>query len=228
VTIKNLEARWYKVAGVYVADSENVSVVGCHIWNGFWMGWPLGSGIFAHRSPGLVAHRNVMHQMEEGIMLLQSPRSRVTHNTILRNMYGAVKFIFSAEDSVSLNNSFCFSGNDQYLVSYKKKKEFESFVSDYNNVGTRLRSPDPGDVKIQSKDPALRNTGSKAVIALNGKRYNSLKAWQKATGKDKHSIFRDPKYVSPVTWDYRILPDSPNIGAGKDGATIGALGVKRP
>lgn len=225
VVIKGLEARWYKSAGIYIADSSHVSVLNCKMWNGFWMGWPVGSGVFAHRSPGLVADHNVMYQMEQGIRLLQSPRSRVTYNTILKNMYGAVKLIYSAEGSVSRNNSFCFSGNDQYLVYYHSKKEFETFDSDYNNVGTKLRKPEPGD-EIVPKNSILR-TGSKAVISLNGKRYNSLKAWQKATGKDLHSIFKDPKYVDPENWDFRLQPDSPNIGAGENGTTIGALGVKK-
>ena len=226
VAIKGLELRWYKTAGIYIADSPHVSVLNCKIWNDFWMGWPVGSGVFAHRSPGLAADHNVICQMEQGIRLLQSPRSRITHNTILKNMYGAVKFIYSAEGSVSRNNSFCFSGNDQYLVIYQDKREFETFDSDYNNVGTKLRRPDPGD-EIVPDDPFFRHHGSKAVISLNGKRYNGLRAWQKATGKDLHSIFKDPRYVDPEHWDFRLQPDSPNIGAGENGVTIGALGVKK-
>jgi hypothetical protein len=224
VVIRGLELRWYKRAGVYIADSPHVTVEGCRIWNDFWMGWPVGSGIFAHRSPGVTADHNVIFQMEQGIYLLQSPHSRVTHNTILRNMYGAVKFVYSAEGTVSHNNSFCFSGNDQYLVAYQSEKELETFDSDYNNLATILGSPDPGD-KIVPADPFLRTASSKAVIRLNGKRFNSLKAWQETTGKDRHTIFKDPLYVDPENWDFRLKPDSPNIGAGKDGATIGALGV---
>jgi len=224
VVVKGLELRWFKHSGVYVADSTGVSVVGCRIWNDFWMGWPVGSGVFAHRSPGLTADHNVIYQMEQGILLLQSPRSRITHNTILKNMYGAVKFIYSAEASVSRNNSFCFSGNDQYLVIYRSKAEFDTFESDFNNVGTTLRQPEPGD-EIISADPFFRHHGSKAVISLNGQRYNSLSSWQQATGQDRHTLFRDPKYVDPENWDFRLQPDSPNIAAGKDGATIGALKV---
>ena len=141
-------------------------------------------------------------------------------------MYGAVKFIYSAENSISRNNSFCFSGNDQYLIVYRTEKELESFDSDYNNLGTQLRSPEPGD-EIVPKDSFFQNHGSKAVISLNGERYNSLRVWQKATGKDMHSIFKEPRYVDPENWDFRLQPDSPNIGAGADGAVIGAFGPKR-
>ena len=235
VVIRGLEVRWfgkggtfysYNKAGVSVTDSPRVSVLNCRIWNDFWMGWPIGSGISATRSPGLVADRNVIYQMEQGIRLHMSPRARITHNTILRNMYGAVKFLHSAEGSVSRNNSFCFSGNDQYVVAYRDEKELGTFDSDYNNLCTRLRSPDPGD-EIVTDDPLLRRCKSKAVISLNRKRYNSLRAWQKATGKDMHSIFKDPKYVDPENWDFRLRPGSPNIGAGEGGATIGALDVAR-
>ncbi len=233
VVIKGLEARWFgesstfysgDKAGIFITESPNVSVLNCRMWNGFWTGWPIGSGLYAGKSPGLTASRNIIHQVEQGISLVESPRSRIEHNTILKNMYGAVKFIYSAEGSVSRNNSFCFSGNDQYLVIYKDKKEFDAFYSDYNNLGTRLRSPDPGD-EIVPEDPFFRGVGSKAVISLNGERYNSLRAWQKATGKDLHSIFKDPKYADAARWDFRLKPGSPNLGAGQSGATIGASGL---
>lgn len=231
VVIRGLEVRWFGrgdtfysfgKAGIAVHDSPNVTVADCKIWNDFWMGWPIGSGIAAWRSPGLVADHNVIYQMEQGIRLDRSPRSRITHNTILMNMYGAVKFFYSAEGTVSRDNSFCFSGNDQYLVVYADKKELDTFESDFNNLGTKLRSPDPGD-EIVPVNPFFRHHGSKAVISLNGQRYNSLRAWQKATGKDMHSIFADPKYVDPENWDFHLQRDSPNIGAGEGGATMGAL-----
>ena len=97
VVIEGLELRWFgrpdryysnDKAGISIVDSPNVSVRHCKIWNGFWTGWTVGSGIYANRSPGLVADHNVMWQMEQGIYLYFSPRARITHNTILINMYG--------------------------------------------------------------------------------------------------------------------------------------------
>ncbi|MDP6111423.1 MAG: right-handed parallel beta-helix repeat-containing protein [Planctomycetota bacterium] len=224
VVFDGLEIRWFGRAGIYMTDSPGVTVKNCRIWNNFWMGWPVGSGVFAFRSPGFTGHGNLIFAIEQGIYLLKSPNSRITHNTILKNMYGAVHFTFSAEGSISRNNSFCFSGNDQYVVSTQKAEEFETFSSDYNNLGTVLRKPEPGD-KIEVTQQVLR-VGSKAVISLNGKRYNSLKAWQKATGQDKNSIFKHPMYADPMNRDFRLMPDSPNLGAGENGATIGAFGVK--
>jgi hypothetical protein len=231
VVIKGLELRWFGApdtfystakAGVSVIDSPGVSILNCRIWNDFWMGWPLGSGIYARQSPGLVADHNVMFAMEQGIHLYFSPRARITHNTILMNLYGAVQFLYSAEGSVNCNNSFCFSGNDQFVVRCRDERELATFESDHNNLGTKLRQPDPGDEFVPS-NRFFQHHSSKAVIGLNDQRFNSLKAWQKAYGKDRHSLFRDPRYADPENWDFHLKPDSPNIGAGERGVTIGAL-----
>ncbi|HJN16887.1 MAG TPA: right-handed parallel beta-helix repeat-containing protein, partial [Armatimonadota bacterium] len=224
VAIAGIEARWYATAGIYIVDSPNVAVLNCRIWNDFWMGWPTGSGVFVHRSPGFSGDRNVIFAVERGIQLLQSPRATITHNTILKNMYGAVHFIYSAEGSVSRNNSFAFSGNDQYVVITERDSELETFNSDYNNLGTMLRRPEPGDEIVP--DEAVLKVGSKAVISLNSERYESLRAWREATGQDAHSIFAHPKYVDPENRDFRLQPDSPNVGAGENGVTIGALGTE--
>jgi parallel beta-helix repeat protein len=236
VVIRGLEIRWFGKAdafyssgkaGVVMSQSPDVTVADCRIWNDFWMGWPIGSGIYAAHSPGLTADRNVIFQVEQGIYLYFSPRCRVTRNTILSNMYGAVQFLYSTEESVSRNNSFCFGGNDAYVVWTEHEKEFSSFRSDYNNLGTGLRSPDPGG-SFTAEDPFFKGWESKAVIMLNGKRYHSLKAWREATGQDARSIFKDPRYVDSERWDFRLKPDSPNIAAGEDGQTIGVAGDAWP
>ena len=64
-------------------------------------------------------------------------------------------------------------------------------------------------------------------VGIDGRprfRAHSLKGWQEYSGKDAHSIVKHPLYADPVNRDFRLQPDSPNIGAGEDGATIGALG----
>lgn len=49
--------------------------------------------------------------------------------------------------------------------------------------------------------------------------------WKKFSGKDVHSIFADPRYADINGMDFRLQPDSPNIGAGENGTTIGAMEV---
>jgi hypothetical protein len=56
-------------------------------------------------------------------------------------------------------------------------------------------------------------------------RFYSLTDWRGAGHQDQHSIFADPLYVDPLRGDFRLSPDSPNVGAGQNGATIGARQV---
>jgi hypothetical protein len=48
------------------------------------------------------------------------------------------------------------------------------------------------------------------------------------SGKDQHTIFKDPKYADTAAYDFHVRPGSPDIGAGENGSTIGALGAKEP
>lgn len=238
VTIRGVEIRWVAHSCVYIVDSPNVTVERCRIWNDFWGAVVLeGYGIFAHRSPGLAADHNVIFGFEYGALLLQSEQSRITFNTILYNLYGAIGYVRSTAGTVARNNSFAYSGNDQYVVTCADHKEMADFDSDYNNVGTNIGDAyRPGAVYDQKavgapeafvvKDDFLnRHHNTKALFAENGKRYQSLKAWTEATGQEKHSIFADPTYVNAERFDFRLNPGSPNIGAGEGGSTIGALGV---
>jgi len=240
VSVHGLEIRWWTVAGVYVADSPNVSVSHCRIWNDLMASWTnIGSAVFAHRSPGFAADHNVMYLFERGIMLLQSPRARITHNTILMNFYGALQVVMgSAEGTVCRNNSFAYSGGTSVLsVHGNTVEQMATFDSDYNNLGTQIGQSyiDLFKTKGQGvgplpeftvKDKAFQHHGTKYVVDADEKRYLSLAAWQNASGKEKHSIFADPEYVDARRFDFRLKPGSANIGAGEGGATIGALGVK--
>ena len=109
------------------------------------------------------------------------------------------------------------------MIECKDRRELKTFQSDYNNLGTTLRKPD-ADARLVPQDPFFRDHDSKAVISLNDQRYNGLAAWRKAASEDLHSIFQDPRYVDAEHRDFRLQPDSPNLHAGENGATIGALG----
>lgn len=63
------------------------------------------------------------------------------------------------------------------------------------------------------------NRGFAYIIA------STFEDWQAFSGLDKHSIWADPRPSDPLNFDFRLLPDSPNIGAGEEGTTIGAMQV---
>ena len=62
-------------------------------------------------------------------------------------------------------------------------------------------------------------------------RFRTLAEWKEYSKQEQHSLFADPKFVKPVPpidrWDWRVRPDSPNIGKGENGTTIGATAVAR-
>ena len=65
---------------------------------------------------------------------------------------------------------------------------------------------------------------TKRLVAIEGSKFiASLTDWRQRTGLDAHSIFRYPKNANPNGDDYRPVPDSPNIAAGENGTSIGAL-----
>lgn len=247
VVIRNLEVRWFMMgatdsAGIHVEDSPHVSIIGCRIWNDFWGGWASGRGILADRSAGLVADHNTLFRLDTGIVLRDSPRSRVTYNTVTAETGGAVVFKDSAVGSVFRNNSLAFGGNYRLTIDCESVKELETFDSDYNNFASNLKiiesgmgPPDPHIEKerITTDNPHFKFMGTKSSVLVrprtgNGSHflpYRSLTRWREAYGKDRHSIFKDPKYADTAAYDFHIQPDSPNLRAGENGITIGAHSV---
>ena len=129
--------------------------------------------------------------------------------------------------TVCQNNCFAFSGNQMYRITTADEEELDTFDADYNNLGTRLREWQ-GARPAHSLTPNVKSlqVGSKTMVTLNEKWYHSLEEWRRRSGKDQHSIFADPKFVDPDKHDFRVRPGSPNISAGKNGATIGALAAE--
>jgi len=243
VTIRNLRILYFKKAGVYAYLSPHVTVDGCTFYNG--AGSVKGYHTFFFHSPHGTVTRCLAVGAEVGLQFLESPNATVTHNTISQMLYAAARYDFSLPGTVQMNNSLCFSGNDVYCGGWHHPEELKTFRSDYNNIGTVIRAYTLNAVK-ETAPPTYKQimaekfdakygtrrfrfrTDAKAILSMGGKRYLTMKDWREASGQDKHSIFADPKHVKPFgvldRWDWRLRPDSPNIGKGQNGATIGAFG----
>jgi hypothetical protein len=52
------------------------------------------------------------------------------------------------------------------------------------------------------------------TFVWNGNTYNGFQSYQGATGKDPHSIFADPQFLSLSKPDLRVQPNSPAVDAG--------------
>jgi hypothetical protein len=231
VTIRGLEVRWFKVAGVRLIESPDVTIERCLFWNDDWSrGRAIGEGILGDKSPGLVVDHCLMYAINRPIQLNDSPHFRITHNTITMGLHHGVRFYSSVAGSVFRNNSLAFGGS--YLMAIHPEEDIKSFDSDYNNLGANIRDdsktqPDPDEVIKPTPGDFFAIKPSKYIIIGGNEFYAGLRAWQQKTSRDMHSIFKHPRYADPVRRDFRLLPDSPNIGAGEGGTNIGALGVKK-
>jgi hypothetical protein len=241
VTLRGLRILYFQKAGVYAYRSPHTHVDQSVFYNG--PGWVTGYHTFLFWSPHGTITRSLAVGAEIGFYFLQSPAVTVRHNTASQHMYAAAAYTFSARDTVQEFNSFAFAGNDIYYLDTSHPDEFKTFRSDYNNLGTitstynpTLRTEKPGlfsELQAQEFPTKYKrhfHTLSKAVIALDGKRYESFKAWREETGQDKHSIFADPKYVHPWapidSWNWGVEADSPNLSVKDDkGMPIGAIGA---
>lgn len=231
VIIRDLEIRWYGKDAIRPENCSDITVEGCRIWNAPWYGtWPTGSAIRCEHSPRLTVRRNVMFAQEHGAWLHGSPHSTVTHNTATRHVYTAATFLES-EYSTCVNNNFAFQGNDVIAIRLwsDSPEKLDTFDIDYNNYGTVLRQA-PKDVPFDSIEPRDRDKmldgGSKAIVGFmlrqDHTRFHTMSEWRDFSGHDAHTLFVDPLFVDAANRDFRLQSDSPLIGAGRGGATIGA------
>lgn len=233
--LKGLEIRWttqhYGSSNVKIVNAPHVSMVGCKVWNHGWHMWPIGDGVRVSNSRAFTMTRCLVMRQETGVILSNSPRATFTMNTMVRNLYAATRYSDGSETgSIQRDNSFCENGNDVYVLN-ELPTQGPSFVSDYNNLGAYLYRQ-PEDKRLTFKDPWMRSD-TKAVIYYgagyeDGKnRFGTLAQWRAFSGQDVHSIFADPMYVDVKHHDVRLLADSANIGAGKNGGDIGACGIRQ-
>ena len=233
VDIRDLEIRWYRRIGVRVNKSPDVVVSGCRIWNAPWQGiWPTGVAVQVERSPRFAGDHNILLRQEHGFMLHTSPASKLTFNTCAGQLYSAATFIRSIEGSVCRNNSFAFQGNDVLRIDADPEgtSTLDSFDCDYNNYGTHIREQPEGiafDRVVPRRSDRSILHESKAIVRYDDghgrlRRFLTMREWRDFSSLDAHSIFADPLYISMEERDFRLLPTSPNVGAGEDGLTIGA------
>jgi Right handed beta helix region len=238
--LRGIEFRWFKKFGITFRNSPHLVMDRCFFWNNLFVkGRKTGTGFSARHCPDMTLTGNVFSYMNDAFTLLDSPRFHMERNTAVSMLHRACRLIFSCKDSVFINNSFNFTGND-HLQGLESGDSWASFTCDYNNFAAfvrkgALRRPAPDkDIKRWSGSHwAKQSKGINLVRLVDrpkdhpmNKRVFSLEEWQESSGKDKHSIFKRPMFAAPDNRDFSLQPDSPNIGAGKDGATIGALDAK--
>jgi hypothetical protein len=238
VEIHDLEIRWYGKNGIDIKKSPHVTVGGCRIWNAHWYGaWPAGIAVHVQQSPGFVGKENALFRQEYGFFCSRSPGLTLERNTCVGNFYAGAALFYSCENSVCHNNNFVFPSSDSIHVQEDagQSAKLKTFDCDYNNYASSIAQAPPGepfDTVTPRKQDAFLDLAAKAIVYYTEpsgetKRFVTLNAWRKFSGRDTHSIFADPLFVNAADRDFRLEATSPNAKAGKSGTTIGALGTSK-
>jgi len=235
VTLRGLEIRWFIGNGIQITDSSHVTLDQLTIWlEHVIKGRRHGAAFQARRSPRLTVRRCLLFGMNENFSILDSPGFRFEQNTVASGIHRGCRIIFSTRGSTMINNCFAFNSNE-HIQAYERRSDWETFTCDYNLYASIIRDLAPRrpapEVDIRRFPGSLWARTGKGVNRVNfakpGGRWEKLRSfsfaeWQDISGKETHSIYKRPLFVDPMENDWRLRPDSPNIGAGKDGALIGA------
>ena len=248
VQISGFEIRWYAGYGVLMYRAGDILVEHCTCWGRHWVkGRPGPSeGIGAYKSARIAVDHSVFFALNSAFRFSECEGLRLTGNTASRCFHRVLEIAYSAPCYLR-DNSFAF-GSSYVLALTLTPAQVAAVDSDYNNFAVQLREDayayarkeniviPPGEMLKREEGFFMGESKSLASLGCHKPDYTfdgvvnipTLTPWREKTGQDKHSIVAHPRYADPQNRDFRLLPASPNIGAGENGGMIGALGVAAP
>lgn len=230
VRIEGLHFRMFREAGIKVEKSPSVAIDDCCFINAEIASTEpaSGMGIFMTGSPSARITRCITSRTKVGFKLVESPRAEIRNNTAFKNLNTALELVRSSRETEITYNSFGFSSHAAIYLWDQDSAAMKSLVCDYNNFAmrlydyqkynpTRTEAPKIETIAIAGRYGSV--AGGKAVIDhldsfIDNKpriRYERLADWQKASGKDRHSLYIDPGYIDPLAGDFRLEKGSPNL-----------------
>src|SRR6266576_2696129 len=200
------------------------------------------NGIYVDGGSQVVIDRNVIHHVDIGIEMASEHQGHVTSFVIARNnlvyssnstgiTIGGYAPNVGGTDHCTIVNNTLFqndtknTGSGEFQIQYystnnvfKNNIVYASsqglFINNYTNS-----EPDPADVDYNLYDSSLNS--AMADFLWNGTDHIGCSSYQSATGKDNHSPYADPQFLSLTTPNLQFQPTSPAVNAGIDlGSTV--------
>src|SRR6266581_129694 len=193
------------------------------------------NGIYVDGGSQVVIERNLVHNVDIGIEMASEHQGHVTSFVIARNnlvyssnstgiTIGGYASNVGGTDHCTIVNNTLFqndaknTGSGEFQIQYyatnnvfKNNIVYASsrglFINNYTNS-----EPDPADVDYNLYDSSLNS--AMADFLWNGTDHIGFSSYQSATGKDNHSPYADPQFLSLTTPNLKFNRTSPGVNAG--------------
>lgn len=193
-----------------IGNAEGVRVAGCRVelpaaasWDRLRLGH---GGMVATHAPGLVVEDNVFACGYVGVGVAASDGARIAHNVIIgEGNYGVVMVPDDPDEQYHVTDNVFYRA----IMGYKTGCQIWMM-----NVHAELTA-DRNLFFIPEDHNATIGTLPET------ERFETLAAWQEATGHDRSSRVDRPSFVDRDSGDFRLAPDSPGHDLGADDTPVG-------
>ena len=213
LTFDNPEA-WGRNGVIKLYQCKDVKILNCRAGDKQAVSWRSGGFFHAKTSQDLILEGNVCWGTDYPIGLGECENVLIKNNTIVdATMVGSS--IWGGNNITIVNNIWyrpCTPNKANAAIDLTKTSK-TNLVCDHNLFFSQYPSHKVGRIR--------NNMMETIVLGEN------LEQWQKLSHYDQHSIQADPLFMDYEKGDFHLKSGSPAIGKGKDGETIGALGVGR-
>ncbi|CAM4451247.1 hypothetical protein FHS16_004099 [Paenibacillus endophyticus] len=191
--------------GIYIDGGKNI-VVERNLSYRNDIGIELASEHKGKATSGITVRSNIIHSNRlTGVAIGgydkqrgSTTDSRIVNNTIYDNDTsgtGSGQLFIQYDTSNNLIQNNIIAAASGNMMIYNEYRKNTGNVVDYNLYFT----PD---------------AGTKAAWVWKNKTYSGLADYQSGTGQDAHSLFADPKFSNPESFDLHLQPGSPAIDRG--------------
>ncbi len=192
----------------YLNGCNYVTVEGFACTGATW-----GYGIESYGSAWCILDGNECYGNKDGIYVHAGRENSVVHCILHDNDYYGIN---SHMRGVVRNNT-CYGNGIAGLYAGSGTYRNNILVADGTGKFC-LAVPSGSSHHLDYNDYWTENGAS---VCNHGGRSRTLGAWQSTTGRDTHSLLRDPEFVDPGAGDFHLGPNSPSIDAGDGADSVG-------
>jgi hypothetical protein len=194
-------------------------------------------GISVDSASQVTVERNLLDKVDIGIEVGSQHKGHVARDVIVRNnlLYHANSAAISiggdspgvgGVDRCTVVNNTLFqndrknTGSGEFQIQYHANNiVFKNNIVSASSQGLLVNNFTKGGMDAADLDYNLYFSSVStwdAEFLWRGKDYTGFSAYQKATGRDRHSKYADPKFFSLETIDLRVQSASPAVSAAVD------------